>query len=842
METNNVREGTFTSLKNSLGSPSNIYNPESQLLSEMLKDNSAFQSKRSSMSSFVDDQNQDNDMNKISYTNPFSNNIVKELSAELNRNFLLDSEDESNNEGNSKDVNELLLFKRKNNMKAPESTISDMDAQSSVYTDNDNDNDNENQTETQSVYSVTSSKDYRLDTEPLKDRIWYYRKPPTSNEKFTNDINNQMDDNQSYSDDSSTIDDSTAAIMQLKLHHYVSTNNLKVKKDNNPIVKRRTTISYSRFKPKLNSNFDFTHDINDIPLFSNKEFKTEAKKDYRIADTTLDDFNTSLLLNKTGDASRKRRSQLNQRSRTFSHAIGNENSSTITSPISSTSFIKESSNNNSFSNVSNNNKKQLHLNNPMDSKQHQMKTGNIDSGNTEKESQIPEMTDNSNQIFKVLMMAKDHILSLGGKIKRAESTTSRRSSIRKHQKKLRHNSRIRNRNHLKNNKKNVSIQSVGFHEQSDDEMTTVSSITDADKSTISHSSVLRKKPSSSGYLKAVNRKSSGPLSRNSSLLSISTRRSSLYNKNKFYQNDLSTNYSASNLSESSVGVEIDDIKKYDESFDLDVQNNTKNDKLRIYGVCPESYNSEYHEPIASSVDGRSSIYDYEEEESVVSESDNPFSSYANGGDIDNDIEDIRNKLNMMPITESFKTDSTKTTKIKNIETQFNDKNNNKNNNKTLTETKENTIKKPHKKLSTSTIETNMSSDSLTPTITSSNVNHLNNDNAEIKSEYTTDRTTIAGSTYGDNKSNATIIPRMSNNNFDGLYNFAGVRRNWDEETDSTYSRFNENESRHPLEIASMPDGIRESNVYPTIKQIPIPYYRYVFICILLILLLFKLEQ
>jgi len=822
-ETNNVREGsTFASIKNSLGSPSIIYNPESQLLSEMIKDNSTLHSKRSSMSSFLDDnQNQDHDINKIIYTNPFSNNIVEELSAELNRNFLLDSEDESNAEENSKDVNELLLFKRKSNQKAPDSTISEIDTQSSVYTDN------ENQTETQSEYSVTSSRDYKIDNEPLKDRIWYYRKPPMSNQNFSHDINNQIDDNQSYSDDSSTIDDSTAAIMQLKLHHYVSTNNLKVKKDNR-IVKRRTTISYSRFKPKLNTNFDFTHDINDIPLFSNKEFKTEAKENYHVADSAFDDFNTSVLLNRTGDASRKRRSQINQRSRTFSQAIVNENISTLSPPLSSTSFMKENVNNNSFSNISNSNKKQLHLNNPMDSS-HIIKTENIDTNNNEKESQMNETGDNSNQLFKVLMMAKDHILSLGGKIKRTDSirsTASKRSSIRKNQKKLkRHSTRRRNRNSLRNHKNNLSIpQNISLHEQSEDEMTTVSSTTDPDKSTVSHSSILKKKSSNPGYLKTISRKSSGPISRNSSLISSNTKRSSLYSKNRIYQNDLSINYSASNLSESSAGVEIDDTKKYDESFDLDVQNNSKNDKLRVYGVCPESYYSEYHEPVASSVDGRSSLYDYEEEEeeSVVSESDNVFSSYTTGGDVLNDLDEIRNKLNMMPLTEEPSKES-------NTKNSINQINKNKNNMKDKFEVKEKANKKGVKKIiSSSTIETNISSESLTPTITNSNVNHLNNDNTEIKSEYTADKTTIAGSTYGGDKSNATIIPRMgnnNNNNYDALYNFAGIKRNWDEETDSTYSRFNENE-RHPLEIASMPDGIRESNNYQTIKQIPLPYYRY----------------
>jgi hypothetical protein len=843
-ENNIAREGTFTSIKNSLGSPSVIYNPESQLLNEMIKDSNTFQSKRSSLSmnSFLDDS-QDHDNNKISYTNPFSNNIAEELSAELSRRFILDSEDESATEENSKDVNELLLFKRKLNPKAPESTISENDALSSIYTDNEYGT--ETQTETQSEYSVNSSKDFKLENEPLKDRIWYYRKPPTSNEDYGHVANNKVNHDPSDSDDSSTMDDSTAAIMQLKLHHYVSTNNLKVKKDNNSIVKRRTTISYSRFKPNLNTNFDFNHDINDIPLFSNNEFKTEAKENYQITDTTFEDYNTSLLLNMTGDASRKRRSQLNHRSRTFSQAMVNEHSSTFSPPLSSNSFKKITSNNNnsnnSFSNISNSNKKQPQLNNPMGLNSVRPGHGGS-SGKSENNIQnnIETATvDNSNQLFKVLLMAKDHILSLGGKIKRTNSirsTASKRSSIRKYQKNpKRHNTRRRSRYSLKGHRKSSKQQNYhsNLHDQSEDEMTTISSTTDADKSINSITSPLRKKSSNSGYLKPyIGKKSSGILSRNSSLLSASTKRSSLYGKSKFYQNDHSINYSASNLSESSAGIDLDEAKKYDESFDLDVQNNSKNDKPGVYGVYPDSYYSEYHGPTASSVDGRSSIYDYdeEEEESVVSESDNILSSYTTGGETYNDIFDIHNRLNVKPL-EPLKNESAMVSNDKTTKTTLNNNNNSITNDKTEsdTETKREDINRKvlKKNLSSSTIETNLSSDSLTPTITNSNVNHLNDN--ETKSEYTADRTTITGSVYGDNKSNAPNqgIQRIGNtNNYEAFSNFVGIKRNWDEETASTLSRFNENESRHPIEIASMPEGIRDSNNYPTIKQIPLPYYRY----------------
>jgi len=589
-ENSTFRDGTFTSIKNSLGSPSIIYNPESQLLNEMIKDNNTFHSKRSSISihSFLDDS-QDHDNNRISYTNPFNNNIVEELSEELSRRYILDSEDESATEAeennNSKDVNELLLFKRGSIEKAPESTISEIDANSTQYTDNDYGT--ETLTETQSEYSVASSKDYKLENDPLKNRIWYLRKPPTLDEKYSHNINNRVDDDPSDSDNSSTMDDSTAAIMQLKLHHYVSTNNLKVKKDNSHIVKRRTTISYSRFKPKLNSTFDFTHDINDIPLFSNKEFKTEVKENYHNPDTIFEDYNTSLLLNMTGDASRKRRSQLNQKSRTFSQTFVNENSSTLSPPLSSTtSFKKMTSNNQSFSNINNNYKNKSQLNNNPSKFNNNINTiDNEDSINNENISKMDEANDNSNQLFKVLMMAKNRILSLGGKIKRTESVrsaSSRRSSIRKyqHQKKLKRHTSNKRRNRYSSNyqKESSRKMSINSHYQSEDEMTNISSTTDANKSVISQSSVLKRKTSNSKYLKPINKKSSKILSRNSSLMSVSTKKSSIYSKNMFYQNDLSNNYSASNLSESSAGIELDQAKKYDEPLDLDVQNNSKNGK------------------------------------------------------------------------------------------------------------------------------------------------------------------------------------------------------------------------------------------------------------------------
>jgi len=131
-----------------------------------------------------------------------------------------------------------------------------------------------------------------------------------------------------------------------------------------------------------------------------------------------------------------------------------------------------------------------------------------------------------------------------------------------------------------------------------------------------------------------------------------------------------------------------------------------------------------------------------------------------------------------------------------------------------------------KTISSSTMETNFSSESLTPTITNANID-LNND-FENKSEI--DKTTVAGSVYGDTKSNtasnATAVITKMGNNYDTLFGYNGRKRNWDDETSSTYSRINENENKINLEIASMPEGRREVMNYTTIKQIPIPYYRF----------------
>ncbi|ORX84368.1 hypothetical protein BCR32DRAFT_291352 [Anaeromyces robustus] len=826
-----VRDSTLANLKNSLGSPTNIYNPESQLLNEMIKNNNTFNSKKSyvSTNSFIIDdnysQNQEQDFNKSGFINPFRNN-VDEVPVDLSRQFLIDSEDESNTEDISKTATELLVFKSKTNRKglnsAATSEVDINDTHSSIYTD----------IETQSEYSIASSKDV-----PLKDRIWYYKNTPVVNEKFLNNKEQYDEDAQSFSDDSSTVDDSIAAIRQLKLHHYVSTNNLKVKKkDTSPILKRRTTISYAKYRPKMKNNFDFMHDINDIPLFSNNDFKTEAKENYHIADTSIDDFNTSLLLNRTGDASRKRRSQLNARNRSFSQsALNNDNSNIFSPTLTSAEYNRTFSNNskiysNNHNNINinddddgNNKKLSKQNNNILDSlkRQQTIKSENTSSDKANNKSISATTDDNTNQLYKVLIMAKDHLLSLGGKIKRTDtikSAASRRSSIRKHQKKPRRHSTRRSQKSSIRSRRNSLIQNVNKY-LSEDELTTFSNTTDAETKSVLSPTLLKKKLSNQNQLKSLSKKSSGPvLSRNSSMLSISTRRSSLHSKNKFYQNDFSANYSASNLSESSVGIEMDDAKKYDESFELEVQNKSKNDKLRVYGVCPDSYYSEYHEPVASSVDGRSSIYDYdEEEESFVSESDNGIlSSLTNNPD---DFFDIRNKLSMQPLKGSKQT--TEELKIKNKQSNPSIKTNDIN--KTVNDSNKKILKKP---LSTSTIETNISSESLTPTITNANVNQ--NNDFENKSEI--DKSTIAGSIYGETKSNTAsnataVIPRL-NNNYETFSNFTNKKRNWEDETSSTYSRFNENDNRNQLEIASMPEGRRESINYPTIKQIPIPYYRY----------------
>jgi len=863
-----VYDSTIASIKNSFGSTANtskIYNPESQLLNEMIKDNITFNRRKSSVSisSFMADEHTDNEHDEDIYNYPFIQKI-DELSSEFNKGFALDSEDDDK-EDQKGIINELLLFKNNVNNKMSDNAHSEIGTQSSLFTDN----------ETQSEYSIDSAT--KFDTEPLKSRIWYYKKSPDMDHHSVH----PNDDLQSFSDDddSSLVDDSTAAIRQLKLHHYVSTNNLRVnKKDNGAIVKRRTTIAQSKYRPRINPSkaYDYTHDINDIPLFSNKEFKTEVKANYYITDTSIDDYNTSVLLNMTGDASRKRRSQIASQRNRFSQAVVNENTSTISPPLSPNSFKKFSSNNNTnaFSNV--NNKKQPQLNTPVDyASQLILKSENIYTNNDTNSTKPNTATNktnvtaninnpnsdatnnNTNQLYKVLLMAKG-LFSLGGKIKRTDSiksSASRRSSIRKHQKKSKRHSI---RGHRYSVRKNSLSQNISLHDLSEDEMTTVSSFTNEnDTQKLNHkaSSTLNKKASNSGQLKTVRKKSSGlSHSRNSSLVSASTRRSSLYSKNKIYQNDISLNYSASNISDS-TGIDLEENKKYEESFDLDLQNNSKNDKPRVYGVYPDSYYSEYHEPMVSSVDGRSSIFEDYDDESFVTESDNgAVSSYNNG--VENiEIYDIRNKLAMQPITTSSLTSESPTiSTIKNIKIN-NDKNkkmvNEKKDEKTKEEEEE-TIQKEEKietkepskekdqntlrKLnSSSSMTTNLSSDSLTPTITNANVNENDkgsgkeNDNTDDKSEMTGDHTTIAGSVYGDNKSvtasTTTLAPRLGGN-YDSFFNRG--RRQWDDESSSTYShsRFNDNESRNPIEIASMPEGIRDSYNYPTIKQIPLPYYRY----------------
>ncbi|OUM59212.1 hypothetical protein PIROE2DRAFT_69887 [Piromyces sp. E2] len=914
-ELGTVYDSPLPTIKNSFGSTvntNNIYNPESQLLNEMIKDNVSFNRRKSSvsMNSFMGDEHTDNehDFNEDIYNYPFIQKI-DELSSELNRGFVLESEEEDNKE----------------DQKVGDSAHSELDTQSSLFTDN----------ETQSEYSIESST--KFDTEPLKSRIWYYKKTPELDRHSVH----PNDDLHSFSDDddSSLVDGSAAAIRQLKLHHYVSTNNLKVnKKDSGAIVKRRQTIAHTKFRPRINPSraFDYTHDINDIPLFSNKEFKTEAKANYYIADTSIDDYNTSLLLNIAGDASRKRRSQMASQRNRFSQAVVNENSSTITPPLSPNSFKKFSSNataatttTNTFSNV--NNKKQPQLNTPLDLSSHLiLKSENMYVNNDTSTIDSPTITDktnvtanlqnptpdatnnNTNQLFKVLLMAKDHLFSLGGKIKRTDSiksSASRRSSIRKYQKKSKRHS-IRSRKYSV--RKNSLSQNISLHDLSEDEMTTISNITqETPLHTLNHktSHSLHKKTSNPSQLRTVRKRSSGLThSRNSSLVSASTRRSSIYSKTKIYQNDLSLNYSASNLSDS-TGLEFNENKKYEESFDLDLQNNSKNDKPGVYGVCPDSYYSEYHEPIASSVDGKSSIFeDYDDVESIVTESDNgAISSFIHGGETF-EVYDLRNKLNMQPLTASSLTSESPTiSTIKNItvngvsggdrnrrKVPVNEKSTNVEkvrNEEEEEEEEEKSKSKPLKKLSSSsTIATNLSSESLTPTITNaivnekpgdSNVltseksmdtnaftseksvipqiqgnaatvnekgnghtamvnekgnghaamvNEKGNDNTDTNTNNTEiigDHSTVTGSVYGESKSvtasTTTLAPRFGGN-FDNLF-YRGMRQ-WDDETSSTYSRFNDAESKNPIEIASMPEGIRESVNYPTIKQIPLPYYRY----------------
>jgi len=860
-ELSTVYDSPIANIKNSFGSTTNtskIYNPESQLLNEMIKDNGAYNRRKSSVSinSFITEEHTDNEHDEDLYNYPFIQRI-DELSSELNKGFALESEDDDDNEDQKGIINELLLFKNNVNGKVGDGAHSD---NQSLLTDN----------ETQSEYSIASST--KFDTEPLKSRIWYYKKTPEIDHHSVHpndDLHSCSDD-----DDTSLVDGSTAAaIRQLKLHHYVSTNNLIVnKKDNGAIVKRRTTIAHSKFRPRINPSkaYDYTHDINDIPLFSNKEFKTEAKANYYLADSAIDDYNTSLLLNMTGDASRKRRSQIGTQRNRFSQTIVNENTSTITPPLSPNSFKKFSSTNNTntFSNV--NNKKQPQLNTPLDLSSHLIiKSENIYANNdtnttdehtaTNKTNATADINNpssgatdnNTNQLYKVLLMAKG-LFSFGGKVKRTDSiksTASRRSSIRKHQKKSKRHS-IRSRKYSV--RRSSISQNISVHDLSEDEMTNVSTATnenDTQKLNHKSSSTLKKKSSNPGQLRTVRKKSSGLThSRNSSLVSASTRRSSLYSKNKIYQNDY-LNYSASNLSDS-TGIDLDENKKYEESFDLDLQNNSKNDKPRVYGVYPDSYYSEYHEPIASSVDGRSSIFEDYDDESFVTESDNgAVSSYNNPGETI-EVYDIHNKLNMQPITTSSLTSESPTiSTIKNI------KLNNEMNKKTVTEkakeeekvkneekvkdeekikneekAKENDRRTLKKLSSTSSIATNLSSDSLTPTITNANVNDNGNssgkeNDTDGKSEMTGDHTTIAGSVYGDNKSvtasTTTLAPRIGGN-FDNF--FSRGKPQWDEESSSTYSRFNDD--RYPIEIASMPEGIRDSNNYPTIKQIPLPYYRY----------------
>ncbi|ORX47327.1 hypothetical protein BCR36DRAFT_584839 [Piromyces finnis] len=868
MDKNEMGTSPISNIRNSHGSTiaSNIYNPESQLLNEMIKDNNNRKLSIVSINSLEGEDYTDHEHerdisnNEEFYNYPFIQKI-DELTTEINKGFAFESEDD--NEDQKAIINELLFFKKNTHSKIAESVQSEVDTQSSLFTDN----------ETQSEYSIDSAT--KFDTEPLKSRIWYYKKE-------SNDDNHQAhpnDDMHSFSDEdeSGVVDDSAAAIRQLKLHHYVSTNNLRVnKKDNNSIIKRRTTIASTKLRSRINPSktFDYIRDINDIPLFSNKEFKTEAKANYYISDTTIDNYNTSMLLNMTGDASRKRRSQIaSQRARPFSQVIINENSSTITPPLSPNSIKRFSSTNNinTFSNV--NNIKQHQLNSPMDlSTRLVLKPENIYSTSVDTNTSNPHTTtnetnvtayinnptsdttdNNTNQLYKVLLMAKDHLFSLGGKIKRTNSIksfSSRRSSIRKYQKKSkRHSIRSRKRS-SRNLTQNINLQDV-----SEDEITNISSMNNEIDTQKSYNQTLSKKPNNSNNKKTLRKRSSGlSHSRNSSLISASTQRSSLYGKNKIYQNDFSLNYSASNVSDS-TGLDLDENKKYEESFDLDLQNNSKNDKLGVYGVCPESFYGEYHEPIASSIDGRSSIFeDYDDEESVVTESENGIgvvtSSYANASE-GFESYDVHQKLNVpLPTTTPVSHKSKESQPISTIKNEelIKDMDKKVTDGLKTEEDKEkerkpkNDVKGLVKKLpSFSSMATNHSSDSLTPTITNTVVNEQQekrtgkeDEKQDLidptdggKSETAADPSTLSESVYGDNKSMTTSSITLAASRLGGNFDiFKSEKRQMDIESNSTYSHFNDNESRFPLEMASMPEGIRESTSYPTVKQIPLPYYRY----------------
>jgi len=797
IEANNFHDNSFNGLRNSVGtSTTNIYNPESQLLDGMINNN-MFKRKKSSVSnnSYLMDLNHSQELD-------LSDDNLDEISFGYNKDLLSESDDNSENEGN---INELLLMK-KNSNKAPESVASELDAQSSIYTD----------TETQSEYSIESS---RLDPETLNNHIWYYKQTPNSDDK----LNQNNGDDQNYSDDdSSSVAENTAAIRQLKLHRYVSTNNLSVGKKDNSMLKRRTTIATSNYlnNNRLNNKRDITHGINenDIMLFSNKEFNTEVKENYFITDPSQDDFRTSMLLSKTGDASRKRRSEMSSnRNRTYSNHIVNENYSTIAPPLSSYSFKKLTSSNTKTNIANINSSKQPQLNSPMEVDHstnliHKSENinSNINNGNNT-QTNTTKLSDtnneNSNQFYSIFMMAKDLFTFGKGKVKRTNTikSTSSRSSIRKSQKKP---SISRRRVSVK--RKNTYNQTTNFHDFSEDDMTSMDTNKYYHRSS---SSVALKNKSSNGN--QTNNRKSNNISRNSSFLSASTRRSS-YGKNKFYQNDF-LNYSASNLSDS-TGLELDNARKMEESFDLDVHHHNKNKNLRPYGVYPESYYS-YHAPV-SSIDGRSLYEDEEDEESVVSESDNGI------GDNYNDYYDIRNKLTMQPITDS----------LSNYSAIFSDRYNskfqkkyneplsskgNEDNNKSL-------LKKLH---STSTIETSLSSKSLTPTVTNGN-NNGHSDRMDEKSETTVEQSTVKGSTYGgDNRSvantcNIATVSRYQYNKNNGYSTVSyNNKRNWDDNSCSSFSHYNENETGH-LEISSMPEGIKDYSNYPSpIKQVPTDYYR-----------------
>jgi len=778
---NTFHDSSFNGLRNSVGT--NIINPESQLLNGMMKDNNMFKRKKSSVSnnSYLMDLNHSQELD-------LSDDNLDEISYGYNRDLLSESDDNSEYERN---INEFLLLK-KNFNKAPES---ELDAQSSIYTD----------TETQSEYSIES----RVDPETLNKQIWYYKQ--NSDDKLNQNNENVQD----YSDDeSSTIAENNAAIEKLKLHHYVSTNNLTINKKDNSMLKRRTTIATANHlnNNKLNNKRDFMHGINenDIPLFNTED-------NYFIMNPSQDDFHTSMLLSKTGDASRKRRSEMStNRNRSNSQFI-NENYSTIAPPLSSNS-IKKFTSSKAKTNIANtNSSKQPQLNSPMEVDHsthinHNLNSNKNNSNNTQANTTISNVNDeNSNQIYNFIMMAKDLFTFGKGKVKRTNTikSTSSRSSIRKNQKKP-----SISRHRLSAKRKNTYNQTINFPDLSEDDMASMDTYKSYHRS--SSSVALKNKSSNVNQMKNANRKSNN-ISRNSSLLSASTRRSS-YGRNKVYQNDAYINYSASNLSDS-TGLEIDDAKKFEESFDLNINNHNKNSNLRVYGVCPaESYYSGYHAPIVSSIDGRSSLFeDEEDEESVVSESDNGIN------DNYNDLYDIKNKLTMQPIADS----------LSNYSAIFSDKYSNKYQKKSFdpSSSKENEgnkkslLKKLH---STSTIETSLSAKSLTPTVTNGKERgHM--DHMDEESETTN---TVKGSTYGgDNKSVATTgniaaIPRNAINNY-GAYStvsYNNNKRNWDDGS-SSYSHLNDNESRYQ-EIASMPENIKDYNNYSSpIKQVPIDYYR-----------------